>query len=343
MGLLWGFIFLFAIGNLTALSNPNIPLINRVFPQGISFIFLLLILSSPAIDFRQISVSYIKIFVVANASSILIWIALTINVSMPYEMIHLGGRDHLNYRNYFNLAIFCDWTVYSYPNFTISRNGGLFEEPGMFGTLSALLAALSIITNAPRKYFVILLSYGLSTLSLAFFLLCVPIFIYFLFSEKIVKNLNLVAGTLLVILSALPILSGGLLYRLGRGGNMLGNSRVSDIEKVGSLFEPTRSTTQILFGSGIGSNKYDALGGFSGLGSVVLEFGVVGTILLLFFLFYHFIFRQFMYRRLHVFLFCLPALSIFQRYDFVSAALCLFWVSAVTIGSERWQRKSRKR
>ena len=331
------FLFLvFLIGNLSAVTNTEIPIINRIYPQGIVFLIILVILSKQELMLEKITSQYVKLFVALNFCSILIWLTITFNFGLSYDNIHLGGRNDLNYRNYYNLGIFCDWTVFEYPLMTFARNGGMFEEPGMLGTSAALLLGLSILYKQPQIYNWILVLLGITSLSMAFFILCFPIIIYLLLRSSVLNNIKLILLVSSIIGLSFPFLKGGLLYRLGQGGNLLGISRESDIEKTLMLFGKSTSTNEILFGSGIGANKFDQFGGFSGIGSIIYEYGLFGFILFIIIVLYTFLFKYMIKMRMSFLIYSLPVISLIQRYDFTSACFCIYWVSSYSL---KWENK----
>ena len=97
------------------------------------------------------------------------------------------------------------------------------------------------------------------------------------------------------------------------------------------LFGKSTSTNEILFGSGIGANKFDQFGGFSGIGSIIYEYGLIGFILLIIIVLYTFLFKHMIKMRMSFLIYLLPIISLIQRYDFVSACLCIYWVSSYSL------------
>ena len=225
--------------------------------------------------------------------------------------------------------MFCDWTIYTWDGIEVARNGGLFEEPGMFGTYSGLLLALVCFAGLDGKFAKLTLTiFGLTSFSLSFFMFGVIILLYHITLSVRSVGQGLLVGVCLFVLSK-PyhfIFENMLFSRFGAGGALLGASRLSDADKLSAHLEDS-DWLYILVGNGIGSNRVASEAQFSGYGSLIYEYGLVGFVILLCLFGWYYVLKPLhLYGSRVVLLTIIPVLSLYQRPDFASGIMLLFWL-----------------
>jgi hypothetical protein len=327
---LLGLFCFYLIGNIGTVMSPVMPLASKLYFSGILLLLALWVFRPTPVQLKNAIEKFVTIFCLLNSLSLVFWALILFNVSVPYEVVHLGGREHLSYRNYFWAAIFCDWTIFSWQGFTVSRNGGLFEEPGMLGTYCALLLALMAmfqVNGLKRK--IILVSLGLTSFSLAFLILWALVLLNTLKVNVKTISLSLFSlGTLFFI--SMPyhfIFANMVLVRIGQDGNLLGSSRLDDEFRFANYIE-IADWIRLLAGNGIGSNMLLEEGRYSGYPSLVFEYGLIGSLLLATLLIWRFLLIPLRRAGSSLMILTLvPLLSLYQRPDFASGIVLFFWIS----------------
>jgi hypothetical protein len=147
-------------------------IVELLFPTGLVTIcaFMLLIGERRGCVLLVIK-KFCNAIAILNAPSLVIYAALTLNVPLSYQLINLGGRG-LHYRNYYNLAIIVEGTIHQIGGITLARLNGLYEEPGMLGTIvTFLLAADMLVFTGVYWRKGVLLLLGLFSFSLTFYVI----------------------------------------------------------------------------------------------------------------------------------------------------------------------------
>ncbi len=276
----------------------------------------------------------INIFILLNLFSLFFYILLVfLNINISYELINLGGRGFL-YRNYFNLAIFNDYSIYLAGPFKVLRLCGMFEEPGMLGTYAGILLAFDYIFFPKKKIRkIILVTYGFLSLSMAFFVFLTFIFLYLL-HNKSVKIIIIAVVFILLIVFFLPtelkdVFKSAVAERffidreslrfVGDNRYILYHGRFQDYIKYDA------NTFQLLFGNGKGTNIKEIR--FASYARYIYESGYIGFLIMITFLAYFLIYRPIKYNKINILLLTiLPVLSIYQSRGDISfhIMLCIF-------------------
>lgn len=273
----------------------------------------------------------VYLFVLLNIFSLIFYISIFLNIYTPYDLINLGGRGYF-YRDYFNLAIFTDYTIYPFGPYVIPRLGGMFEEPGMLGTFSGILLAFDILffpKKITRK--VILSIYGILSLSMAFYIFAAFIGLYLLRKHfKKVMIYVLLFSVLAVLFTPPPIKEAVQVtilnrFTIGENGWLEGDNRYSIYADQFNTYFNNANTYQILFGNGIGSNNNEGAH-FATYQGYIYEAGILGFFLMFIFLSYFLLYLPFKYKRKDILLLTiLPILSIYQgrqSVDFLTLLIC---------------------
>jgi hypothetical protein len=163
------FFVLYTILNLTGLgkgSNLNYLFMTTIYGLVI-FTFFLLSESAK----KTVYLNFKRLFAISLISSIFFFIVLNTGMNLPYSILeatHQGkasqGFFYINYPG----SVFIARDTSSFY-----RLGGMFDEPGVVGTIGALLLAGDNFKFKGRKDNLIILIGGILSFSLAFYLLVI--------------------------------------------------------------------------------------------------------------------------------------------------------------------------
>ena len=274
------------------------------------------------------------IVVVTTIPAVIVWFAMLAGVEFPYSLISLSGRGDL-YRSYSGLAIVVDYAVFNFAGITVSRLCGMFEEPGLLGSILGVLLAIDIVffpgRRAVRK--LLLASFGILTFSLAFFVMLAPMAIYFVVASdaRVTRAILLGLGVIAILSTSTVASQAAQLFFFGRLGfnadrGLYGNNRAVYGERFTSEYLVHAPPSRVLFGNGPSSNAENAEGQFSSYLGVVYENGVVASVVILLFLMYFAFIPLIYWRSPLAFLALLgPFLSLYQRPDFQGTAYLLLF------------------
>ena len=332
------FIHLF-IYNYSGIFNWNSINLSNLFFSGTN-ILLLFAISYKRMKgeiFLKAFNNIVFIFILCNIFSLLIYIIIVIlNINLPYELINLGGRGFI-YRNYFHIAIFNDYAVYQAGIYKVLRLCGIFEEPGMLGTYVGIIMIFDFIFFPNKKNRkIILLIYGVLTLSMAFYSFLFFISTYLLFQKKGLKITVITLIFVLIIVLCIPseiknVFEINLIQRFYFNRETLrfeGDSRYTLFyNKFQNYIKYYSNNWQILFGNGKGSNSEHSEARYSAYYGIIYEEGYIGFFNILIFLFYFFIYRPIKNNKSIVLLLTVPLiLSIYQgrtSADFLMVFHCI--------------------
>jgi len=279
------------------------------------------------------------VLVVATIPAVIVWIAMILGINLPYSLIGLSGRGEL-YRSYAGLAIVVDYAVFNFGGVSISRLCGMFEEPGLLGSILGVLLAIDVVFFPGRRALrkLLLVSFGILTFSLAFFVMLAPMALYFVFASdaRFTRGILLAAGVLAILSTSNVASQAAQLFFFGRLGlnadrGLYGNNRAVYGERFTSEYLVRAPVSRVLFGNGPSSNSENAEGQFSSYLGVVYENGVVASILILLFLSYFASIPLIYWRSVLGFLALIgPFLSLYQRPDFQGTAYLLLFAMLFT-------------
>jgi len=330
--LLWSFFFLL---NLSKFFLGSLTLQYTLWFTGLPVVIALALLFAMNRDaIAEIFGSLCWLVIVASIPAVVVWFALIAGIDLPYSMISLSGRPDY-YRSYAGLAIVIDYAVFDFGGTTITRLCGMFEEPGLLGSILGVFLAIDVVfcpgKHAVRK--ILLVSFGILTFSLAFFVMLMLIAIHF-----VVASEARIGRTILVILLAAGVLStstvasqAAQLFFLGRlefnsDRGIYGNNRAVYGERFASEYLARAQLSRVLLGNGPSSNSENQEGQFNSYLGIVYENGVLASVLLLSFLVYFAAVPQVYWRSPLAFLVLMgPFLSLYQRPDFQGTAYLLLF------------------
>jgi len=215
--LLWVF---FLLLNLSKFFLGNLSLQYTLWFTGLPVVIALALLFAMNRDaIAEIFSSLCWLVITTTIPGLIVWLALIAGIDLPYTLISLGGRA-ANYRSYTGLAIVADFAIFHFGGMTIARLCGMFEEPGLLGTLLGVLLAIDVVffpgTNRVRKR--LLVVFGILTFSLAFLVMLFLVALHFVIaSEARVAQTLIVMVPVTVLLFTSPVtLNATQLLFLGR-------------------------------------------------------------------------------------------------------------------------------
>jgi hypothetical protein len=321
--LLLPFLYLM-VAHLSKFSyQDDLSLMDLVYINNIThFTFITYFLGERTYVIERVIELFSKAFLWLNLPSIFIFLTVIVNLNLPYSLIHLGGRIKY-YRNYFGIAIFNDYQIFNTGRFTLARLCGVFEEPGMLGTIDGMILIVFLILFPKRtKTIVLLVVLGLLTMSMAFYIAL----ILMLFTVLLKKNIRLIFYLVPVILSIYMITPRDVIdvvdnvlfsrFELSDEGGFVGDTRRIEFKKQWEQYVATSSTRDLVFGHGAKSNQRDEQGQFSSYQGIIYEAGYLGFSMISGFILYIFVYLPLRHRRLDFLpLTAFPVLSIYQRPD----------------------------
>lgn len=274
------------------------------------------------------------IVIIATIPAFIVWAALIAGIDLPYSFISLSGRPEY-YRSYAGLAIVVDYAVFNLGGITISRLCGMFEEPGLLGSVLGVFLAIDVVffpgRHTARKLLVT--SFGILTGSLAFFVMLSLVAVHFVFASgarigRTVLAIVLVAAVLstsaVANQAAQLFFFGRLEFNSDRG--VYGNNRAVFTERFTSEYLTKANLSRVLLGNGPSSNSENAEAQFSSYLGNVYENGVLASLVLLAFLAYFAAIPLVYWRSPLAFLVLMgPFLSLYQRPDFQGAGYLLLF------------------
>jgi len=203
---------------------------------------------------------------------ILLYVLYLIGFNLPHTQINASWKDNLTYQNYYLFII---------KGLSFYRFNSLFDEPGTLGTFLAFLLAINRFEINKRNilFFIV----GLSTLSIAFIIMC---FVGFLlnnikFSIKKLFSIVVTSSIVFTIILVIPALKENILPRLEfKNGEFTGNNRTSN--KTNEYFSTFIESNDAFYGLGGGSylaKTKDRVGN-SSYKIFIMDYGFIGAIIL---------------------------------------------------------------
>lgn len=325
------------IGNIGKAFNYELGVAVRYFPSFITYLFIVLSLASLNFDrTRSICENSIKIFSIFNLPSLVIWILVFIGIDLPYETKEFIAEGYAS-RIYYGVAVMPAWFNIEVAGFVGIRNGGMFKEPGFLGTFCAINLFISYLLGLNSRYNFILIALGITTFSMAFYIVLILFYIGLIFikfnKKMIAPIISFSILVYFVIVYFFDILYTMILYRFGRSGKLFGVSRSSDYEQLVDFFTYA-SSVEKFFGLGF----YGSISNYS-MASVyeeIINVGIIGFGALLFVAFYLFIYKLgHLYRLTGMLVGCLVLLLNWQRPDFTSVPMMLFAAFILSYANSR--------
>ena len=226
---------------------------------------------------KLIAYKIYRYFLIVTAFlGIIAYVSYIFSLGIPYRIVPFYDRIDTNYVD-FKFA-------YLTTRIFTSRLCGLFNEAGYFGTIIALVLIADNV-NLRKIGNIILLVAGILTFSLAYFILIIFAVLYRGLKDR--TTIIIVLLTALALAVALPVLSEKfpevelLLDRfMFNDGEWVGDNRSSDSVDL-TFMKMFTNNENLAFGYGSGYLKYLDETGTSSYKGLIIDYGLVGTILFL--------------------------------------------------------------
>lgn len=200
--------------------------------RGRNFNFFISLVSFATLPFgdkrftRIVFDNFLTIYSLVTSISLIVWLLQLFNLVPIIDVIPpLNSLKQHNYNVYPLLVS----TSNSF------RYYGVFDEPGVVGTISGILLCCQKFNFADKRTIVLLLS-GLCSMSMFFYLLCaIYLILYHLFEKKNIKNvlaIILLIYALLFVIQSIPALNEIIGHRFewnSETGKLAGDNRTSDL------------------------------------------------------------------------------------------------------------------
>lgn len=257
---------------------------------GMSALFVLIFLCDKKYLIEVFN-KFRNIYVILIAISMIVWLLVSLGVSLPYRTIpplNSGKNIMVNAYPFLVKISPLSMSVDSLSNSV--RFMGLFDEPGVVGTVSLMMLFVGKF-DISKKYNIILLISGILSFSLFFYIAC---FVFLMYNVIVLSNYNKKYRFIVIIL-----LFAGLYYSFQNAtsyeliwkrlewdasrSTITGNNRSGD--ELDDYVEQIKGTDAYYWGVG---NKEvgERFSSAASIKNAILRYGVV--VLVLFFLFYYF-------------------------------------------------------
>lgn len=289
----------------------------------------------------DVFVKFRIIYVFLIAVSMIVWFMLSIGISFPYRIVSpLNSLKDYNYIVFPFLVKINEFTLnYDSLSNTI-RFMGLFDEPGVVGTVSLIMLFIGRF-DMKRIYNVILLLSGILSFSLFFYFAA---FVFLLYNIIVSKNKAFYKFFIVVVLGVLvyysysnPVTQELIWNRLERNTSqkiISGNNRSSD--ELDMYVENIRGTDAYYWGVG-DSQITERFSSSASIKNALLRYGFV--VLVLFFLFYFFYSLHYIKHLLMCLVFmAFLYMTLYQRPGFFKVYYLFLFNMAVFAYTEQYQQ-----
>lgn len=265
-----------------------------------------------------------KIYAVVTGLSLIVYIlVLFAGVNLPYQELEPLNSDKIDvyYRTYPLLAMYYNYGI------PLPRFCGIFDEPGVIGTISGVLLILSQF-NLKDKYNIPILLSGVFSASLFFIVLCI-FAILFLLKGKY-KIIGITSVVILFYIAASNEITSQLITErlVIEDGHLAGDSRSSHLSE--TWYNNFIRSNNVYFGLGNNAHLIYNEGGCS-YKDLIIDYGIV--CFLLFCL--CFLIPVMVNKRIHdVFLFALIFFSVIYQRPFITTLGYVFLLVAAMYPSE---------
>lgn len=309
--------------------------INVELGMIMKLIIISLFFTLPTENKKSVFRIFLNIFAISLVPAIIYNLFNIIGIQIKCDYIQstqaIKNFIEQHYKHYFG-CVFRESIYYS-PR--IKQLCGMYDEPGLVGTISALLLCACKFDFKRYKSLIIILIGGCMSMSLAFFMLCAIYYIYYCFSIKNKKQLNRIILVVLLFLSVIfvlrdnPVFKEKVIERFSLS-YLTNNNRVSD--EFAKEFEKFLSGNNIFFGLGNGNPIFDTVDAAS-YKVLIYNIGIIGFLLLIgWFLYWGIVYSQ---KNKSSLIFALIFLiSIYQRPWIIYMYYILIYFGGIEISKE---------
>lgn len=234
------------------------------------------------------------LFAVSLIPAIVVWFLMINQINLSFEKIYLNKQinslDNIYYLKGYG-AVISSLVIHKLhsANFYITRLCGMYNEPGLVGTIAALLLAADRYRLKNIRNFIVFTG-GLLSLSLAFYILSI---IWFLFKRSLITTALLIIGFLIfkLLYYSVPFFHEIIDIAVIGKFRILIQSHIEIFDDRGSVeltklfnYYLSSNVSSIAFGLGANATNVYASGTASWK-SLFINFGVFGVLLLISYLF----------------------------------------------------------
>ena len=259
---------------------------------GLAVLILCVLVMKDAQYKKDILKYFTIIFAVALISGLFFWILYVLKVQVPYSVLQPEYAGKVEggffYRHYLG-CVFLDHK-YNIEYFTKYKICGMFDEPGVIGTIGALLLVSNHFwENRKDKWLLIIFVGGALTFSLAFYIIIGVYIILKLFCQKKLRidKISLyfifIGISLLVIflsISNIRYILNEILWEkmksfissLTTGGYRVPSAYWVNFQNL------IIDNNKLMFGLGYGARDFQEFYGSSFITDLLVEYGIVGSI-----------------------------------------------------------------
>lgn len=264
-----------------SLNNYN-NVLNIGLGTIMKLILLLIFLSLSEKSKGQVFRYFLYLFAISLIPGIFVSLMNILGVNIKYNIIQpvqeIKIAANLQYKHYF-LAVFRENRYWS-PRF--KPLCGLYDEPGMIGTVSALLLCADNFNVKKYKENIVLIIGGIMSMSLAFFIVCFFYYMFYLFNIKKKKQIYIILAIVLSVCVVLfifrdnEILQDRIFNRI-TWTSLINNNRTSDEFDI--IFRKYLQSGEILFGLGNGNPIFNIVDAAS-YKVLIYNIGIIGFMVL---------------------------------------------------------------
>lgn len=329
--------FLFTIVLMSVLNGLNI--------FGLFTNILLLTIPFVKLDFiKRTYYSFHKIYSFFILLSIIVLLLLIFGANIPYRVI--PPLNSLKTYNYYAFP-FLVMPEFSFVTLAeIGRFFGLFDEPGVIGTIGLIILYIENFNLKKWQNIIIFLS-GVLSFSLFFYIASFLYFIFYIFNNDIkfvYRILIIAAVTIFVVLSfENDFFTSYIWERVEWDAERLtikGDNRAHDDLRI--YFDKIRGTEKYFWG--IGLTDAELLSSFddsAGYRNAILRYGFIGFLLYVLF-FIIFAYKQIGRKKELMLFILLFGMTIFQRPSLLSIHYLFLFVSFIFLNSSNEQIKKQQ-
>lgn len=242
------------------------------------FVFYFFLLTTPSIKQKTLN-GITKVYAIILSITFVFYILIIIlKIPFPYKKIVFNDGQY-EFNNYFFLLerINGDFSIF------FVRFNSLFLEPGHIGVIAVLVLTANNF-DLKKKENILILICALCTLSLATYVLFVFVIVYKNMRIKRIKYLILLGIAFFALFSYFAIKGEGFFYErivsrlMFKDGQLVGNNRVCS--RFDNFYNTFFESSRCYFGYGAHYNDLN-LGPAAGYKPYIVQFGIIGFILVL--------------------------------------------------------------
>lgn len=184
---------------------------------------------------KSIFKKFAFLFSISLIPGIAIQLSKIVNLQIPYKVILPTSQQKLNDGVLYKCYLGAVEGYYSLDEKFV-RLCGMFDEPGVVGTVSGLLLSTGLVKN--KLIWTIVFAGGIMSLSFAFFvIIAIYIFLKLIYKRQIILILAILFGLLCLVLITSQFPKGSLIYRYTYGRIGVEDGRIKADNRTSTKFD----------------------------------------------------------------------------------------------------------